>query len=61
MTSGMIFKFTPLGRQLRNRYGWNNYTAGNINDGGNMLFPQPHEPFSPLSGESEHHIGYHPA
>ncbi|CAG9472731.1 unnamed protein product [Plasmodium vivax] len=61
MTSGILYKFTPLGRRLRNGLGWNNYTAGNLNDGENMLFSQTHEPFNPLSEEREHHIGYLPA
>ncbi|SCA60354.1 VIR protein [Plasmodium vivax] len=61
MTSGMIFKFTPLGRRFRNGLGWNNYSASNLNDEGNMLFAQTHDPFSPHSEEREHHIGYLPA
>ncbi|SCA59837.1 Plasmodium vivax Vir protein, putative [Plasmodium vivax] len=61
MTSGMIFKFTPLERRFRNGFGWNNYAASNVNGEGNMLFAETHDPFSPHSEEREHHIGYLPA
>ncbi|CAI7723931.1 Plasmodium vivax Vir protein, putative [Plasmodium vivax] len=61
MTSGMIFKFTPLERRFRNGFGWNNYAPSNVNGEGNMLFAETHDPFSPHSEEREHHIGYLPA
>ncbi|CAG9473074.1 unnamed protein product [Plasmodium vivax] len=61
MTSGILYKFTPLGRRFRNGFGWNNYAASNVNGEGNMLFAETHDPFSPHSEEREHHIGYLPA
>ncbi|SCA60195.1 VIR protein [Plasmodium vivax] len=61
MTSGMLYKFTPLGRRFRNGLGWNNYTASDLNNEERMLFAQTHDPFSPHSEEREHHIGYLPA
>ncbi|KMZ77221.1 hypothetical protein PVIIG_05880 [Plasmodium vivax India VII] len=59
MTSGALYKFTPLGNMLRNRFGWNN-NMRNFNGGDNGLFDYASEAFNPYSGE-EHYIGYHPA
>ncbi|VVA00348.1 PIR protein, partial [Plasmodium vivax] len=59
MTFGALYKFTPLGNMLRNRFGWNN-NMRNFNGGDNGLFDYASEAFNPYSGE-EHYIGYHPA
>ncbi|KMZ89806.1 hypothetical protein PVMG_06194, partial [Plasmodium vivax Mauritania I] len=61
MTSGALYKFTPLGNILRNIFGWNN-NMRNFNGGDNELFDYASEPFNPFSGGAEeHYIGYHPA
>ncbi|SCA83658.1 VIR protein [Plasmodium vivax] len=61
MTSGALYKFTPLGNMLRNRFGWNN-NMKNFNGGDNGLFDYASESFNPFSGGAEeHYIGYHPA
>ncbi|CAG9484400.1 unnamed protein product [Plasmodium vivax] len=54
MTSGALYKFTPLGNMLRNRFGWNN-NMRNFNGGDNGLFDYASEAFNPYSGE-EHYI-----
>ncbi|SCA81747.1 Plasmodium vivax Vir protein, putative [Plasmodium vivax] len=59
MTSGALYKFTPLGRMLRNGLGRNNNII-HLNGGDNGLFDYASESFNPYSGE-EHYIGYHPA
>ncbi|SCA59831.1 Plasmodium vivax Vir protein, putative [Plasmodium vivax] len=59
MTSGALYKFTPLGRMLRNGLGRNN-NIRNLNGADNGLFDYTSEIFNPYSGE-EHYIGYHPA
>ncbi|CAG9480085.1 unnamed protein product [Plasmodium vivax] len=60
MTSGALYKFTPLGSMLRNRFGRNNNNMRNLNIGDNGLFDYASESFNPYTGE-EHYIGYHPA
>ncbi|VVA00040.1 PIR protein [Plasmodium vivax] len=61
MTSGALYKFTPLGNMLRNRFGWSN-NMRNFNGGVNGLFDYAPEAFNPYSGGAEeHYIGYHPA
>ncbi|CAI7719451.1 Plasmodium vivax Vir protein, putative [Plasmodium vivax] len=61
MTSGALYKFTPLGRILRNRFGWNN-NMRNLNGAENGLYDYAPESFNPYSGGGEeHYIGYHPA
>ncbi|EDL42533.1 variable surface protein Vir32, truncated, putative, partial [Plasmodium vivax] len=61
MTSGALYKFTPLGNMLRNRFGWSN-NMRNFNGGDNGLFDYASESFNPFSvGGEEHYIGYHPA
>ncbi|VUZ93662.1 PIR protein [Plasmodium vivax] len=61
MTSGALYKFTPLGNMLRNRFGWNS-NMRNFNGGDNGLFDYASESFNPFSGGAEeHYIGYHPA
>ncbi|GAB69714.1 CYIR protein [Plasmodium cynomolgi strain B] len=62
MTSGVLYKFTPLGRQFRNTLGGNNNNMTSINGGENELFDYASASFNPYSGgEDEHYIGYHPA
>ncbi|EDL42791.1 variable surface protein Vir32/4, putative [Plasmodium vivax] len=59
MTSGALYKFTPLGRMLRNGLGWN---RNNINLHDNGLFEYAPGSFNPYSmGGDEHYIGYQPA
>ncbi|KNA00984.1 hypothetical protein PVNG_03091 [Plasmodium vivax North Korean] len=58
MTSGALYKFTPLGRMLRNGLGLN---RNNINVHDNGLFDYASGPFNPYSGGEEHYIGYHQA
>ncbi|SCA59646.1 VIR protein [Plasmodium vivax] len=60
MTSGFLYKFTPLGTHLRNRFGYNR-NAISINRGDNGLFDYASESFNPYPGGEEHNIGYHPA
>ncbi|EDL42700.1 variable surface protein Vir32, putative [Plasmodium vivax] len=61
MTSGALYKFTPIGRMLRNGFGWNN-NMRNLNGADNRLFDYASESFNPYSGGAEeHYIGYHPA
>ncbi|CAI7718683.1 PIR protein [Plasmodium vivax] len=61
MTSGALYKFTPLGNMLPNGLGWNN-NMRNFNGGDNGLFDYAPETFNPYSGGAEeHYIGYHPA
>ncbi|SCA81785.1 VIR protein [Plasmodium vivax] len=61
MTSGALYKFTPIGRMLRNGFGWNN-NMRNFNGGDNGLFDYASQSFNPFSGGAEeHYIGYHPA
>ncbi|KMZ79968.1 hypothetical protein PVIIG_04223 [Plasmodium vivax India VII] len=62
MTSGAIYKFTPFGKRLQNRFGSNRNTVHNINGEVSGLFDYASEPFNPyLDGAGEHQIGYHPA
>ncbi|CAI7718342.1 Plasmodium vivax Vir protein, putative [Plasmodium vivax] len=59
MTSGALYKFTPLGRMLRNGLGLN---RNNINLHNNGLFDYASGPFNSYSeGGDEHYIGYQPA
>ncbi|SCA59591.1 Plasmodium vivax Vir protein, putative [Plasmodium vivax] len=59
MTSGALYKFTPLGRMLRNGLGFN---RNNINVHDNGLFEYAPGSFNPYSmGGDEHYIGYQPA
>ncbi|SCA81986.1 Plasmodium vivax Vir protein, putative [Plasmodium vivax] len=60
MTSGALYRFTPLGGMIRNGLGWNNNNMSNINGGDFRLYDYASEPFNPYPGE-EHYIGYHPA
>ncbi|CAG9482002.1 unnamed protein product [Plasmodium vivax] len=60
MTSGTLYRFTPLGGMIRNGLGWNNNNMSNINGGDIRLYDYASEPFNPYPGE-EHYIGYHPA
>ncbi|EDL42682.1 variable surface protein Vir16, putative [Plasmodium vivax] len=57
MTSGFLYKFTPLGTRIRNGLLWNNNNISNLNTNVDELFVQ--ESYSPYSGEEQHHIGYH--
>ncbi|SCO70967.1 Plasmodium vivax Vir protein, putative [Plasmodium vivax] len=62
MTSGALYRFTPLGGMIRNVLGWNNNNMGNFNGGDIRLYDYASEPFNPYSGAGEeHYIGYHPA
>ncbi|CAG9484377.1 unnamed protein product [Plasmodium vivax] len=58
MTSGALYKFTPLGRMLRNGLGFN---RNSINVHNNELFDYASGPFNPYSGGEKHYIGYQPA
>ncbi|CAG9482914.1 unnamed protein product [Plasmodium vivax] len=60
MTSGALYRFTPLGGMIRNGLGWNNNNMRNFNGGDIRLYDYASEPFNPYPGE-EHYIGYHPA
>ncbi|CAG9472705.1 unnamed protein product [Plasmodium vivax] len=60
MTSGALYRFTPLGNMIRNGLGWNNNNMRNFNGGDIRLYDYASEPFNPYPGE-EHYIGYHPA
>ncbi|VVA00050.1 PIR protein [Plasmodium vivax] len=60
LTSGALYRFTPLGGMIRNGLGWNNNNMSNINGGDFRLYDYASEPFNPYPGE-EHYIGYHPA
>ncbi|VVA00332.1 PIR protein [Plasmodium vivax] len=57
MTSGFLYKFTPLGTRIRNGLLWNNNNISNLNTNSYELFVQ--ESYSPYSGEEQHYIGYH--
>ncbi|SCA59801.1 VIR protein [Plasmodium vivax] len=59
MTSGALYRFTPLGGMIRNGLGWNTNNMSNINGGDIRLYDYASEPFNPYPGE-EHYIGYHP-
>ncbi|CAI7717822.1 PIR protein [Plasmodium vivax] len=60
MTSGALYRFTPLGGMIRNGLGWNTNNMSNINGGDIRLYDYASGPFNPYPGE-EHYIGYHPA
>ncbi|EDL42656.1 variable surface protein Vir14, truncated, putative, partial [Plasmodium vivax] len=60
MTSGALYRFTPLGGMIRNGLGWNTNNMRNFNGGDIRLYDYAAEPFNPYPGE-EHYIGYHPA
>ncbi|SCA60257.1 Plasmodium vivax Vir protein, putative [Plasmodium vivax] len=60
MTSGALYRFTPLGNMIRNGLGWNNNNMRNFNGGDIGLYDYASESFNPYPGE-EHYIGYHPA
>ncbi|KMZ88467.1 hypothetical protein PVBG_05425 [Plasmodium vivax Brazil I] len=61
LTSGALYRFTPLGNMLRNGFG-RNHNMRNFNGGDNGLFNYASESFNPyLGGAEEHYIGYHPA
>ncbi|SCA59684.1 VIR protein [Plasmodium vivax] len=60
MTAGGLYKFTPVGRMLRNGFGWNNSNMSNLNGVDHGLYGYASEAFNPYSGE-EHYIGYHQA
>ncbi|GAB69445.1 hypothetical protein PCYB_001930, partial [Plasmodium cynomolgi strain B] len=61
MTSGLLYKFTPLGSRLRNGFEWIKYKVSNVNEEENILFSQKHESFNPNNDDREHYIGYHTA
>ncbi|VUZ99569.1 PIR protein, partial [Plasmodium vivax] len=61
MTSGALYRFTPLGSMLRNGFGRNN-NMRNLNIGDNGLFDYTSESFNQYTwGGEEHYIGYQPA
>ncbi|CAI7718332.1 PIR protein [Plasmodium vivax] len=60
MTSGALYRFTPLGGMIRNGLGWNNNNMRNFNGGDIRLYDYASDSFNPYPGE-EHYIGYHPA
>ncbi|VVA00143.1 PIR protein [Plasmodium vivax] len=57
MSSGFLYKFTPLGTRIRNGLLWNNNNISNLNTNADELFVQ--ESYSPYAGEEQHYIGYH--
>ncbi|SCA60433.2 Plasmodium vivax Vir protein, putative, partial [Plasmodium vivax] len=57
MTSGFLYKFTPIGRQIRSGFLGNNNNISNLNTNADELFVQ--ESYSPYAGEEQHYIGYH--
>ncbi|EDL42777.1 variable surface protein Vir4, putative [Plasmodium vivax] len=62
LTSGALYRFTPLGRIIRNRFGRNNNSMGNIHGGEYGLFDYASESYNPFTGGGEeHYIGYQPA
>ncbi|SCA60071.1 Plasmodium vivax Vir protein, putative [Plasmodium vivax] len=62
MTSGVLYRFTPLGRRLRSGYGSNRNIVSNLNGADNGLFYYASESYNPYSGHGEeHYMGYHPA
>ncbi|VUZ99634.1 PIR protein [Plasmodium vivax] len=62
MTSGVLYKFTPLGRHFRNIHGGNNNNMSSLNGGENGLFDYAPGSFNPYTMDGdEHYIGYHPA
>ncbi|SCA60101.1 VIR protein [Plasmodium vivax] len=60
MTSGALYRFTPLGGMIRNGLGWNTNNMRNFNGGDIRLYDYASDSFNPYPGE-EHYIGYHPA
>ncbi|CAI7724012.1 PIR protein [Plasmodium vivax] len=61
MTSGVLYRFTPLGRRLRNGFGWSNNNMRNAHGGEYGLFDYVSETYNPyLGGGEEHYIGYQP-
>ncbi|VVA00130.1 PIR protein [Plasmodium vivax] len=60
MTSGALYRFTPLGGMIRNGLGWNTNNMRNFNGDDIRLYDYASGPFNPYPGE-EHYIGYHPA
>ncbi|CAI7720289.1 PIR protein [Plasmodium vivax] len=62
MTSGALYRFTPLGGMIRNGLGRNNNNMRNMHGGEYGLFDYATESFNPYTGGGEeHYIGYHPA
>ncbi|CAI7718665.1 PIR protein [Plasmodium vivax] len=62
MTSGALYRFTPLGNMIRNGLGWNSNNMRNFNGGDFRLYDYASEPFNPYTGSGEEHIiGYQPA
>ncbi|KMZ89341.1 hypothetical protein PVBG_03691 [Plasmodium vivax Brazil I] len=62
MTSGALYRFTPLGGMIRNGLGWNTNNMRNFNGGDIRLYDYATESFNPhTGGGEEHYIGYHPA
>ncbi|SCA59868.1 Plasmodium vivax Vir protein, putative [Plasmodium vivax] len=62
MTSGALYRFTPLGNMIRNGLGWNSNNMRNFNGGDFRLYDYASEPFIPYTGSGEEHIiGYQPA
>ncbi|SCA59731.1 VIR protein [Plasmodium vivax] len=60
MTSGALYRFTPLGGMIRNGLGWNTNNMRNFNGEDIRLYDYASDPFNPYPAE-EHYIGYHPA
>ncbi|CAI7723139.1 PIR protein [Plasmodium vivax] len=62
LTSGALYRFTPLGRIIRNGLGWNNNNMRNMHGSEYGLFDYAPESFNPYTGGGEeHYIGYQPA
>ncbi|EDL42719.1 variable surface protein Vir4, putative [Plasmodium vivax] len=62
LTSGALYRFTPLGNMLRNRFGWNTNNMRNMHGGEYGLFDYASETYNPYTGGGEeHYIGYQPA
>ncbi|KMZ95251.1 variable surface protein Vir4 [Plasmodium vivax Mauritania I] len=61
ITSGVLYRFKPYRRRLRNGFGWNSTPISTLNEGGNGLLAQVLDAHNPLSGDgAEHFIGYTP-
>ncbi|VUZ93910.1 PIR protein [Plasmodium vivax] len=62
MTSGALYRFTPLGGMIGNGLGWNNNNMRNMHGGEYGLFDYGSESYNPFTGGGEeHYIGYQPA
>ncbi|EDL42357.1 variable surface protein Vir4, putative [Plasmodium vivax] len=61
MTSGFLYKFTPIGKRLSNRFGRKRMIGSILNEENNALFDYTSDSYNPGYGDIEHYIGYHQA